>query len=101
LIGCGGTTLNYDDTSFSITSVTSYESETSWSGSNGGYSGYFTRPSYQTGIHKKSQRGVPDLAANADPKSGYAICFTAFFSSECYRVGGRKFMEKNLKSSII
>ena len=82
LKGCGGTTLNYDGSS--ITSVTTYVSETAWSGSNGGYSLGFSRPSYQNGVQANIKRGVPDIAAVADPSSGYYICY----NNNCYIVGG-------------
>jgi hypothetical protein len=59
-------------------------SETAWSGSNGGYSQTFPRPSYQNGIHSNAYRGVPDVAANADPSTGYQICFSGY----CFLVGG-------------
>jgi subtilase family serine protease len=80
--------------------VTSYQSETSLSGSNGGYSEYFTRPSYQTGIHSNAYRGVPDLSANADPNSGYAICYTVS-SFDCFLIGGKEFKKKNLDILLV
>lgn len=61
-------------------------SETSWSGSNGGYSQVFTRPSYQNGVQSNAYRGVPDLAANADPNTGYNVCFSSLYG--CVPVGG-------------
>ena len=67
-----------------MSSVTSYVSETVWSGSNGGFSIAFSRPSYQDDYQISSQRGVPDLAANADSKTGYVICY----SSLCHQIGG-------------
>ena len=75
--GCGGTTL---------TGVSSYVSETAWSGSNGGFSQAYSRPSYQNGKHSNAFRGVPDVAANADPNTGYQICF----ANSCQLVGGKK-----------
>lgn len=71
VISCGGTTLKSDGT-------TIYE-ETVWNNNNGsatggGYSTVFTKPTYQNSITTiKSKRGVPDLAANADPNTGYKI----------------------------
>ena len=83
-IGCGGTSLNYGGSY--IVSVTSYINETGWSGSNGGYSTYFNRPSYQNGIQSNSKRGVPDLSADAYPNSGYIICYKN--QASCYNTGG-------------
>ncbi len=60
-------------------------SETAWSGSNGGFSRSFTRPTYQNGIHSNAFRGVPDVAANADPNTGYQVCF----ANSCLLVGGK------------
>ncbi|MHB1577350.1 MAG: S53 family peptidase, partial [Candidatus Dormibacteria bacterium] len=42
-------------------------------GSGGGYSLYFPEPSWQTGFQTSGQRGLPDVALNADPFTGYAI----------------------------
>ena len=61
--------------------------ETAWScttpktcnthgGSNGGYSTYFKRPSYQKGIQSSLYRGVPDLSSNSNHNGGYDTCFT-------------------------
>ena len=49
-------------------------SETTWSGSGGGYSSYTARPSYQAanvpGIGSSTFRGVADVSFNADPYTG-------------------------------
>ncbi len=42
-------------------------------GSGGGYSVYFNQPSWQNGFQSTGQRGLPDVALNADPFTGYAI----------------------------
>lgn len=70
----GGTSLYTDGTLYR---------ETTWnegrSGSNGGFSTFFGEPTYQQGVAKSSpnpfnnQRGVPDVAANADPATGLSI----------------------------
>ena len=51
------------------------------SGGGGGISDYIDRPSWQNGIVPPSinptsfaGRGIPDVAANADPKTGYLTC---------------------------
>ena len=89
ILACGGTTLNYDGSS--ITSDSSFESETAWSGSTGGFSSFFSRPKYQDKFQSVSRRGVPDISANGDPKSGYAICY----ASKCNKLAGWVFFLKN------
>lgn len=69
--GCGGTTIeDVSGTSFS---------EVAWSGSGGGVSAEFPLPSWQStaGVPPSANpgghvgRGVPDVAGNGDPNSGY------------------------------
>jgi len=64
--GVGGTTL-------SLTSANAWSSETAWSGSGGGYSSDFSTPSFQTSVDSTGKRAVPDVAADADPNSGWLI----------------------------
>ena len=66
--------------------MSSYISETAWSASNGGFSQYFLRPWYQNGVQSNTYRGVPDVAANANPDTGYEICF----ANSCQLIGGKK-----------
>lgn len=42
-------------------------------GSGGGYSLYFAEPKWQGSFQSTGQRGVPDVALNSDPFTGYAI----------------------------
>ena len=70
--------------------------ETGWTDTNnngasgGGISQVFPVPSYQKGLNlplsvgEKAGRGVPDVAANADPDTGYAV----FFQGSMTVVGG-------------
>ena len=82
MTGTGGTnlTLNADST---------YKAESAWSnpntfpatGSGGGLSGYFARPSWQTGpgvpnTYSNGKRQVPDVALDADPQTGYSVYVT-------------------------
>jgi subtilase family serine protease len=66
----GGTTLLRNGTSFQ---------ETAWSLSGGGFSSFFSTPSYQQTLPASVQnqlnhrRGVPDIAGDADPATGMAI----------------------------
>jgi kumamolisin len=71
ITGCGGTTIsNVSGTSFT---------QTAWAGSGGGVSGCFQLPSYQSwaGVpaapNGQVGRGVPDIAGNGDPASGYQL----------------------------
>ncbi|HLJ66749.1 MAG TPA: S53 family peptidase [Chloroflexota bacterium] len=77
--GVGGTTL--------VANGTSYVNETTWAdtsdpnnpvASGGGLSSVFKRPSYQAGPgvdnqYSNGMRQVPDVAADADPSTGYAV----------------------------
>ena len=64
--GAGGTTLK-------ITSSNGWSSEKAWSDSGGGVSSYFNTPSFQTSVNSGTYRAVPDVAADADPNTGWAI----------------------------
>ncbi len=71
VLGCGGTSL--------IGTGTRIDSETVWNdgsqggATGGGYSTVFPLPSWQSGKVSGSFRGVPDVAGDADPDSGYNI----------------------------
>jgi kumamolisin len=71
LLGCGGTTLS--------ASGQSIASETTWTDSGGGVSDYFALPSWQANAKvpgpktSTGGRGVPDIAGDADPNTGYQI----------------------------
>jgi kumamolisin len=72
--GVGGTRL-------SLTSTGAYAGETAWVKSGGGYSSYFSRPSWQHGSGSGSgvgaltsaHRGVPDVAFDAAPQTGVIV----------------------------
>jgi len=68
VVGAGGTTLQLDASGNIL-------SETAWSGSGsgGGESLYFPEPAYQLGAQSSGQRGVPDVAYNADPATGVPV----------------------------
>jgi kumamolisin len=76
-------TVNYPASDPWVTSVggtsltsTSGPVESAWSGSGGGISGAFSEPSYQSADFSLSGRGVPDVAADADPSTGVSIYCT-------------------------
>ncbi|MGA8671006.1 MAG: S53 family peptidase [Terracidiphilus sp.] len=71
VLAVGGTRLT--------TANGSVESETVWNNgvqggaTGGGYSAAFGRPAWQASVVTESGRGVPDVAGNADPETGYSI----------------------------
>jgi len=75
VLGCGGTRLTASGTS--ITGETVWKSN--GGGTGGGVSDLFPLPAYQKGVGvpastaKAGGRGVPDIAGDADPDSGYRI----------------------------
>lgn len=70
VIGVGGTTLT-------LTTSGAVMGETGWTGSGGGKSIFFTRPSWQTGvgIPVGNERLVPDVSLAADPNKGAFLIF--------------------------
>lgn len=77
----GGTTLVNEPTAVD---------ETSWNGSGGGVSKFFPQPDFQQGLSQKvqtqlkGQRGVPDVAADANPLTAMAI----YFNGQWQQIGG-------------
>ena len=75
VLGCGGTYLT--------ASAGKRRGETVWNsnggGTGGGVSALFAKPAYQAAVNvpaagtTKGGRGVPDVAGNADPDSGYRV----------------------------
>jgi kumamolisin len=71
VLACGGTNL--------IANGTVIQSETVWNdgaqggSTGGGYSNLFARPAWQSAVVTQNFRGVPDVAGDADPESGYNI----------------------------
>jgi subtilase family serine protease len=78
----GGTTLN-------LNANATYHSESVWSGTGSGCSGYATKPSWQkdTGC---SNRTVADVSADADPSTGAAVYDSVRYQGQSgwYQVGG-------------
>jgi kumamolisin len=76
-VACGGTTLKLRERRISEESV--WNDGPSGGATGGGISNYFARPSYQEHIAMPSSpsglngRGLPDLAGDADPNTGYRI----------------------------
>jgi len=67
VVSVGGTSLSV--------SSGSYSSESGWSGSGGGISGYESQPSYQAGVVTQSstRRATPDVAYDSDPNTGFPV----------------------------
>jgi kumamolisin len=79
-LACGGTTLQAAGSS--INSETVWNDGADNGASGGGVSSFFALPSWQTGLKAVdnkgqatalSKRGVPDVAGNADPQTGYDV----------------------------
>ena len=71
VLGCGGTTL--ESSNGAITSETVWNDGADGGATGGGYSTSFAQPSYQSANTGQTGRGVPDVAGDADPNSGYNI----------------------------
>ncbi len=85
ITGVGGTNLQINNGAYGSESVWSNASDTQrspqGSGGGGGISNTFAQPSWQTGPGVKNQysngnREVPDVSADADPATGYAVYCT-------------------------
>jgi len=73
VVGCGGTKLTLDGTT--ITDEVVWNELSSNDGATGGgISSHFSTPGYQTSAGLPDEgRGVPDIAGNADPFTGYVV----------------------------
>jgi subtilase family serine protease len=83
VLAVGGTTL-------ALGSNASYSSERAWSGSGGGISAYEPRPTWQSAANPVNSRGVPDVAYNGDPASGFSVYSTVRLQGQMgwFKVGG-------------
>jgi kumamolisin len=79
-VACGGTTLQAASGNSAIASETVWNEESQGEGATGGgVSDYFPKPAYQSQVNvppPQSQgggRGVPDVAGDADPLTGYNV----------------------------
>ena len=76
-VACGGTTLKAKDSRVSDETV--WNDGPSGGATGGGVSNYFARPSYQQHLAVPASptglkgRGLPDVAGDADPNTGYRI----------------------------
>jgi len=73
-VGCGGTRLVSNG--INILQEAVWNNNSTFSATGGGISNYFDKPEYQNNVQSlTTKRGVPDVAANADPNTGYLIYF--------------------------
>jgi kumamolisin len=79
-LACGGTSLDADPSTGSVTSETVWNNGTGNGATGGGVSDTFPLPTWQgsVGVPTRagatgSGRGVPDVAADADPSTGYQV----------------------------
>ncbi len=78
-LGCGGTRLEADTSTGTISSETVWNDGASGGATGGGVSTVYSVPSWQAsaGVPAPSGgtggRGVPDVAGNADPQTGYQV----------------------------
>ena len=79
-LACGGTSLQASGSS--ISSEVVWNDGANNGASGGGVSSFFALPSWQTGLNTVNnqgqsaalaKRGVPDVAGNADPQTGYDV----------------------------
>jgi subtilase family serine protease len=68
VVAVGGTRLQTSSASGT------YRTETAWAFGGGGLSQYEREPGYQAGVQSSGVRTIPDVAYNADPQSGFAVC---------------------------
>ena len=78
VLGCGGTTL--EASGGAVTSEVVWDGGTSGGATGGGISDAFPLPAWQEGVGVPARsgstttgRGVPDVAADADPATGYQV----------------------------
>ena len=75
VLACGGTTLV--SSNGAITSETVWNDGADGGATGGGFSTLFAQPTYQSSLASsypgQTGRGVPDVAGNADPDTGYNI----------------------------
>jgi kumamolisin len=82
VLACGGTRLTCPTGVYSAPTTTEITWNNNGGATGGGYSAFFSKPSYQTSTQTK--RGVPDVSGNADPATGFAIAYKGKF----YAIGG-------------
>ena len=85
VVSVGGTTISLADSSGA------YRTEAAWSGSGGGRSNYEVEPSSQSNFGIVSNgRGVPDVAYDADPNTGFSVYDSVRYQGQAgwFQIGG-------------
>jgi subtilase family serine protease len=78
VLGVGGTTLTAEPQTGSYIGETAWNLSRKAGASAGGFSGIFARPAYQDGVPgTEATRGVPDVAGDADGRTGMALAVEA------------------------
>ncbi len=74
-LACGGTRLDADPATGAVRTETVWNNGVGNGATGGGYSVTFPRPDYQQSLPRSpgTGRGVPDVAAVADPQTGYQV----------------------------
>ena len=67
VLSVGGTSLTVQDQSGT------YYTESSWSGTSGGYSQIEPQPSWQSAVQNSGARSTPDVSYDGDPNTGFAV----------------------------
>jgi subtilase family serine protease len=94
VLSVGGTTLEASHSSGVWKSETTWglpdgSPDTGFQSSGGGFSHLFSRPSYQIGVHGiGATRGVPDVAADANPNTGFPIVTSTGSGNDSISVHG-------------
>jgi kumamolisin len=70
VVGCGGTNITVANQAITNEVVWNDPGDGS---TGGGYSTLFPRPTWQPAVQGQNGRGVPDVAGDASPLSGYAV----------------------------
>ena len=94
VLSVGGTTLDASHTNGAWIDETTWglpdgSPGTGFQSSGGGFSHLFSRPSYQAGVHGIGvARGVPDVAADANPNTGFPLVTSSGAGSDNIGVHG-------------
>ena len=77
VLACGGTSLRADPSTGAVTSETVWNDGATGGATGGGVSDTFPLPAWQANAEVPNSpsggRGVPDVAADADPQTGYQV----------------------------
>ena len=73
VVCCGGTSVRANPATGALVSEVVWNGGSRSGATGGGFSAVFDKPAFQTGLMLSAKRGVPDVAANADPATGYVI----------------------------